>query len=270
MSTAAGRIVIPEVSRTGQKIGDKLNYSFTIKNSSAVPSINLSFKDPSQNQDILIVTQSVKTLQNELIYSAELIPFKTGAIVFPSFNINNIQVSSVRVTVNSILNPKTTPNLSEHYPPYQDYSDLILGATILIFILVFFLGWKNYQTAKALRETSLSPEQKHEVWEKVWRIFAEETPVDIKLYYFQSSEKLKEFVEKIIGLKITELTTRELDCFLKESTLAEKEAFLLAMSQADPVKFAKHFPESAEVKEYQSRARKFLAAHEPQREVADA
>lgn len=262
--------ITPKISRVGKTIGDKINYSFTIDNFSLIPSFNLSFKDPSKNEDILVVTQSIKNKNNKLFYRAEIISFKTGKIVFPSFNILENYIQSIAVTVDSVLKPKVTPNFIENYPPYSEYSDLILLVIILVMILAGYYSWKTYQQKQEELKKILTPEQKHNLWVELKNIFTQENIENIKLYYFNSSEKLKLFVEKVLGLKVTELTTRELKEFIRDKELLGKDNLFDALESTDLVKFAKYIPTAEEIKNYQKTALQFLEKHEPKTETPNA
>jgi hypothetical protein len=259
--------IVPSVEAKNRTIGEKIYYGFKIKNIEVLPSFNLSFKDPSKNEDILVVTQSIKNRKRELSYRAEIIPFKTGAIVFPSFNILNNQINSVKVTINSVLKPKVTPNFIENYQPYQDYSDLLLIAVLILFGLAGYFFWQSLKKKIAEQKKILTPVQKLEIWQELITIFSQERPAELKKYYFQSSERLKYFVEKILFINIIDLTVREIKDLLAKKELPEKQALLDTLELAEPVKFAKYLPSEEEFKNYQSLARQFLNANRPVEEV---
>lgn len=259
--------IIPRVEGKNRTIGEKIYYGFKIKNIEGLPSFNLSFKDPSQNEDILVVTQSIKNIKRELSYRAEIIPFKTGLLVFPSFNILNNQITSVKVTINSVLKPKVTPNFIENYQPYQDYSDLLLMAVIILFGLVGYFYWQNLKKKIAEQKKILTPLQKLHIWQELFDIFSQERPAELKKYYFQSSERLKYFVEKILFINIVDLTFREIKELLTKKELLEKQTLLDALDLAEPVKFAKYLPNDDEFKTYQKAALQFLNANRPAEEV---
>ncbi len=258
--------IIPKLSHKHTTIGEKFNYSFVLPDFPYRPSFNLSFKDLSKNEDILIVTQSIKIRRSAFYYQAEIIPFKTGRIDFPSFNILNNRIQSVRITINSVLAPKTTPNFLENYQPYNDYSDLVLIFFIILIVTSLYFGLKHYKNFIEEQKKILTPEQKHKLWAELISLFSEGYPQNIKPYYFQTSEQLKYFVERILDLRIRELTTNEIKKYLETSDLREKSALLVCLELADPVKFAKFIPEQADYQEYQIQARKFLQAHEPAQE----
>lgn len=259
--------IIPRVEGENRTIGEKIYYGFKIKNIEVLPSFNLSFKDPSKNEDILVVTQSIKNIKKELSYRAEIIPFKTGAIVFPSFNIFNNQIMSVKVTINSVLKPKVTPNFIENYQPYQDYADLLLVAVLVLFGLAGYFYWQNLKKKIEEQQKILTPLQKLNAWQELVDIFSQERPAELKKYYFQSSERLKYFVEKILFINIVDLTFREIKELLNKKELMEKQSLLAALELAEPVKFAKYLPSEEEFKNYQSLARQFLNVNRPAEEV---
>jgi len=259
------RNITPEISRGEKTLGDVFSYGYELPVIPFVPSIGISFEDPSGNEDILIVTQSVSRKNKGMTYKAKLIAFKTGQIGFPSVNIFHYFIEPLTVTIDSVIDQSTTINFQGDYHPYQDYSDIILGV-LLVFLaggLVILVNY--YRRYQKSRKTVLTPRQKHALWEDTCACFKHQTlPDPIKDYYVSSSEKLKTFLKVCHQLDILDLTSREVRGFFKNKELAEQLALLECLDTADIVKFAKHIPTPEEFQEYQKSALRFLAVHEPE------
>jgi len=258
--------IVPSISKGNKTIGDHIFYSFRLKELPFVPSFSISFQDPSNNQNILLVTQSITEKRNgQLKYQAEVIPFVTGALNFPSFNIFNNYIEPISITINSVIDTSASINLQPSYTPFQDYSDITLFLLIIVIAIIAFLLYRNFQQYQRKKDLIITPEKARNLWQEVANLFAKDVPeAETKYYYFESSELLKEYVSKVLKLEIRELTTIEINLYLKSKKLPGKELLLDILSAGDPVKFAKHLPGKDEISSYQKKALDFLKKNEPQ------
>ncbi len=257
--------VEPKIKRKGKYIGDKIEYGFKLKSLPKIPSFAVSFVDPSGNENIMVVTQSITSnKKKDIYYQLEVVSFIPGVINFPTFNIFQYEVQAMSVTVDSVLTKDATANLVANYQPYQDFSDIILVALLFLLVLIGFLIYQNYQQYRKKQETMMTPEKANTMWQELLSVFKKEVKRDgIKKYYFVSSEKLKEFVSRVLEIEIMESTTYEIMEILQKSSLVDKELLIDILRSSDLVKFAKYLPASNELLDYQKNGVKFLNNHKP-------
>jgi len=263
--------VNPLIKAKDPTVGGHLFYSFELKNIPFQPSLNISFADPSKNEEIMIVTQNVEqTGDNNYKYYAEIVPFKVGVINFPSFNIFNTYVEPAAVTISSVIEKGTTVNLQESYLPYQDYSDLILLFVLILSVVIIYYAVKEHRLKKAAAAQIITPEQAHQLWQELRQIFQEDVaPEAIKKYYFYSSEQLRSFITKFLKFDVMELTSSEIRIYFKNKELHNEGLLFEVLESADLVKFAKYLPVQEEIAEYQRKALAFIDEYEPQQEQTD-
>jgi len=257
--------ISPRIKRSGSLIGDEIDYSFKIKSAPMIPSFSIKFDDPSGNNDILVVTESIYVYKNNgFKYSTTLTPFKTGVIAFPSFNIFHYHIETVTVNVESILDLSNTVNLKENYRPIQDYSDIILLLMIFFIMALIALLLYRYFKQRIKNIQTITPEKANELWQELYQIFIKEPASgELKQYYFNSSQQLKEYVTKVMGYRIIELTTYEIRELIKHKMISEQEKLIEALEVSEPVKFAKYTPTKDDLSQYQRSARDFLQANKP-------
>ena len=56
--------ITPTLTKGKKTIGDVITYRYVLPNVTGVPSISLSFVDPSGNEDVVVLTQSVTVKNN--------------------------------------------------------------------------------------------------------------------------------------------------------------------------------------------------------------
>jgi len=256
--------IIPIISKSKKFVGDEFSYTYILPQTPSVPSINLSFSNPSDNESILVVTQSVKAHHKGIQYQAHIISFKTGVIQFPSANIFDYHIEPVSVTIDSVISPGTTVNFKADYPPYQSYADVWLGLFILLLIAGIFFGYRFFRKYRTTQQSILTPEKVHAIWEQTMAYFSkQDMPLDVKPYYAASSEKLKTFLKIGVHIDILDLTGREIKSYFKTHPLQGETELLDCLDASDMVKFAKYTPTHEEFQHYQTTALKFLSMHEP-------
>jgi hypothetical protein len=195
----------------------------------------------------------VKKLQDGYEYTAVVIPYRVGVLRFPSASL----------TVNSVIDRRVSINLQPDYLPYQDYSDFILLGFLIVFTCVGYIVRKRWQKNKAtIIPAKLTIDQKYKLWAETAELFQKDAG-DIKTYYYQTSEKLKFFFDRVLGFDTAEKTSLEVKEQLRNITLEGKDIFLTILETADWVKFAKYIPPADEQKEYRRLARQFLELHKP-------
>jgi len=264
-STTKVNTITPKINRGKKTIGDHIYYSFDIKNAPYVPSFSISFADPSGNQDILLITQSIREKRNgSLKYRAEVVPFITGAINFPSFNIFNNYIEPLTVSINSVIDISASINLQASYLPFQDYSDITLFLFIVLILIIAYLSYVHFRQQRLIKESVITPEKAKNLWQELINIFSRDvSETEIKHYYFESTELLKEYISTVLKLEIRELTTYEINIYLQNKKLNGKELLQKLLNSGDPVKFAKHLPDKDELATYQKEALAFLKENEP-------
>ncbi|MFA5928386.1 MAG: hypothetical protein WC838_03705 [Candidatus Margulisiibacteriota bacterium] len=256
--------VIPYVSKGHKTVGDVFTYRYELPALPAIPSISLSFQDPSGNEDVLVLTQSVTSKKNKTVFEAKVVSFKVGVINFPTADIFGNAIDAVAVTINTVITTTKNIKLQDDVPPYQDYSDLLLLLLVLILIASGAFGWVKYQEQVKLRQTILTPEQKHDRWAEACKYFTlTEMPDNVKEYYVKASEILKNIFKIESDLDLLDLTSEESKELLKHRPAAQQEALLACLDSADLVKFAKYYPDPNEFLEFEKTALVFLKAHEP-------
>ena len=256
--------ITPHISKGRKTIGDPFSYSYVIPRVTGVPSISISFEDPSGNEDIMIVTQSVTMKKSKATFQAKLKAFRTGQIVFPTANIYNYTVLPIKVTINSVINPKVSINLQADVLPHQDYSDWILLLVLLLFAVLGYFGLNKYLKYLKLAKTILTPKQKHAYWEEACAYFTHnEIPENIKEYYLKASEILKSFLKITSEIDLLDLTSEEAKFLLKNKKIVEQQSLLSCLDLSDLVKFAKYLPDKPEFLDFERLALVFLKAHEP-------
>lgn len=276
VSISKNKLVTPVIKRSGKYLGDKINYSFIIKNVPSVPSFSLKFESTSTNNivsketsiptlnEVLIVTENIgRYKKNGFKYQTTIIAFRTGVINFPSFNIFDYHVKAVSVNVASFLEKNNSVNLQEDYPPFNSYLDLIifLSCIALVTTIISIITHKKKQS-----NVAITPEKAKDLWLAVYQLFTKPlTEInDLKKYYFNSCEQLKEYVTKVLGISISELTTYEIIQLLKQNPLAQKQSLIEALLLSDPVKFARYLPTPTEFDDYQKLGQDFLNSNQPQ------
>jgi len=260
--------ITPLISNYKNKtIGDPIIYRYKLPGMPFIPSISLSFKDPSKNEDILIVTQSVYRKGKDVIFYSKIIPFKTGKILLPSVNILNYYVEPVSVTVNSVIDTSVTVSLQADYFPYQDYLDLIVFFIIVMTILLVYFIFRYLRKVNLNKKQCLTPKQKHQIWREACTYFSvSDIPKDIKDYYIKGSKILKNFIKIELSLDILDLTNKEIKDFLENKDLEGKDLLFNFFLGTDFIKFAKYIPTMDEFNQLQKDVLSFLKLYEPLKE----
>ena len=195
----------------------------------------------------------------------ELTVFDTGKVVVPpihlqavsqvdSSDVMDFQTDEFVVDVITVLPPGTTEP-KDIKPPFAIRS--VIPWTIVIFIVliiaiivawwVFYRRWRQKQLPAALDEDFLEPPH-ITAFRKLEELKNQPHPTeeDIRRYYFQLSEILREYLERRYFIKALEMTTREImDSFRETGDIAMdiQVEFQSLFNDLDLVKFAKFIPE---------------------------
>lgn len=259
--------VLPRVSGGTKTVGAPFVYWYFLPHMAQVPSISLSFDDPSGNEDIVVATQSVRKQGDGVRFRSELISFVTGPILFPSSNIGSYSVLPLTVTIDSVIDARTTVNLKPSVGPLTDISDILLALCIVLFLFLIAFLVSMWRRSRLTAPKILTPEQKHRRWERACAFFQDSTyPEAPKTYYIESSEVLKRFLADVWQVDILDQTSSEAHMTFKQHPITQQEALLACLDSGDMVKFAKYHPSPDEFSCYREAALRFILAHEPPRE----
>lgn len=256
--------IMPTLSKGKKTVGDIFTYQYELPALPVVPSINLSFADPSKNKDVVVITQSITTPKNSCIFQATLVAFKTGRILFPTANILNYTVLPVTVTIDSVIPTTANIRLQKDFLPYQDYSDWILIFLVLMICLIGAVIAVKYKKKYQFAKKILSPRQKHALWKEACDYFTlNQRPENIKEYYAKASELLKNILKMESEIDLLDLTCEEIRNLLKIHQVNEYGRLLDCLDESDLVKYAKLTPDTPAFLAFEQKAVQFLKAHEP-------
>lgn len=251
-----------QADKTTLTIGDRLNYTLTLKYSPDFQIDSLDLKEKIGQFEIKSSTSSTQTKKKQVIQQTHLVlvPWQTGEYEIPAVAINykdkdgnqkTIFSDPVKVEVKSVLGEvfestdirglKGQLELARSIWFYWAGLVAILIVTALLFYLV-----------KRRPRTPLKPEIVRPAWE-----LAKEELLDLqqsfrsgkiqtKEYYFRLSEILRGYLERRFGIPLLESTTEEIESRLKEDFLSpdSKDSFLRFLQDSDLIKFARVVPES--------------------------
>jgi hypothetical protein len=245
---AAAQTLVPVLSTDNITVGDPITYALRIPLEQGLPSIDIhlaQFVDPKE-RELTVLTQNMDLQSGELVYQSTFTTFQTGGFKIKGFPLYNYQVQEVGIYVRSVLPENPSMDLKALKGPYQTFSwlwiPLIIGFFALIALAVW--AWKKYKQRPVPVETRPEPGRTPlDIWEAYRDYFANldlNAVADWRLFYFESSQKLKEAYFDIHRIDIRDLTTYEISYKDFETLPDTKETLLAALAAADRVKFAKH------------------------------
>jgi hypothetical protein len=161
-----------------------------------------------------------------------------------------INVNTVPVDTTKPFNPiKSIRAVKLSWLDYIGYILLGAGVVILILLIVYLIRKRRKRPASPLPprpketpyEAAIRALKKMEE-DKIWQ------QTDIKTYYTQVTDVLREYLEKQFSIPAMELTTDELMQQIKPVTILsqQKDTLQKVLSEADLVKFAKMQPTQEE------------------------
>ncbi len=259
-------------------IGDMITYKVTVPydrtTSLSIPMLSFTSGGNSNNNSFEIITPSVTVHGNKLKYMTRITPFQTGAITFPTFNIQENVVRSLSCTISSLITG--TPNARPMKRPINPYSDIFILATLFFFIagnLFLYHYLKDQLDTGAL---SLPFIKKHrtplEIWQEYHDYFSTLVPpaqADVKMFYIETSEKLKKFFLDLSGRDLMDRTTSEIAKMIDIKDIPVKDHLIGLLNEADLVKFAKYRPEANDDREYIRHAQDIIERMKPAQTITD-
>jgi len=172
--------------------------------------------------------------------------------------VRTVSSSEVKVRIKSLIVNEPEPTLKPDSPPVRVYEDRLWPAYLLGGLMAAGAGlllgfWlrRRWRDRKVVRPLP-PPRPAHEIaFEKLDRLGAELQPdMDLRPFYFQLSETLREYLGNRFGFDSLELTTDELMAELerrphRQLVMGQVQGWL---SACDLVKFAKIAPTDIEAR----------------------
>ena len=255
--------VIASTDTTDYMIGDRINYSLSIKMNKDVFIINPFFRDSLKNIDVLEISDP-KAEENEngktVKYNYVLSRFDSAQVTIPPIKIEYRTKGDS--TLKSVLSNPVTFNIhrmdvamqeeiKDIKPPIRLFNYLFIiyiVAALLILVISYFIYRKYFKNKPqpviipkkekislhqlALRK--LDQLEKEELWQKGF----------VKDYHSKITDIIRDYFEKQFGLPALERTTTESLKLLSKHPIGIKVLDITSQffNNADLVKFAKFTP----------------------------
>ena len=255
-----------EVDTANIKIGEHFQYKLTVGETENVvlPGLQLNSLE-------IIDSTKVDTIENALVRKYILTGFDSGAYYIPQQQVfiknqayltDSILVNIATVTVDT-TKVKKFPIKAIKLEPYtfNDFKIYIIMALVALAIIGFWLYWFLGRKRKIVEETPtyrmLAPKEEamiklKELDEKLlWQ------NNNIKKYYSELTEIVRNYIERELKIPALENTTDELLTYIKEFNNSEvidtpedvEKKLKELLQEADLVKFAKSKPLAPEIEE---------------------
>jgi hypothetical protein len=283
-AAAWSAVISTSVNRRELSVGDRVNFTVSIlapKGATAVP------PDPATSFDSLTVKEwnnrkfQLKTVDS-IVFDYELTTYKAENCAIPSLPFvvtaggrsDTLKTDSIPLKLIALCKIDSADIQGLRPQQVAGKRDLLwlwcllgLAAIFAGILLVRMLILKH-------RKGPPTPPPKppyEEAVEALAALEAKQYPMKgmIREYVFELSEILKRYSERRFGVNAAEFTTEEMLSWLQVSTLEKEQRYAMEWfyRTADPVKFAKFYPDQATIDRFGVEARAFVEATKPVIEV---
>ena len=262
----AGTTVTASVNPVAATVGDRLTYEITVTAENETgepvkPEPVLGDVAPFELLDAKAVAEN--ELTHKLIFTLAL--FQTGNFQLPVYTLHwvdaegkphSISTEPLFVEILSVLKPgQKEPENLEIGPPAEailDWREYVLPAAVtivLVAILLAIIWWfkkRPKQKINVTEQKSVSPAET--ALRRLADLERKNLPQSgqLKKYFTELSDSLREYLEKEFSVDAMEKTTYELESELPHILEGQKERIIALLEMCDSVKFAKGAVEQKE------------------------
>ena len=260
--------VSAKTDTTNIRIGEHFFYEIFVSDSTNVVLPKL---EKLQGLEI-IEDQKTDTVKNQLFKKYIMTGFDSGAYYIPSqqvfirgrayftdsilINVATVKVDTVKQPIFEIKSIQSEPYVFDDFKPYIKW--ILLGLLLIGFFVYFIITRKKRdytekeEIVEALPPIETAINKLKQLDEKLlWQ------NNQVKEYYSELTEIVRDYIEKEIKIPALEITTDELLNYLKDCLIAETidtndetiKKLKALLEESDLVKFAKSKPLSHEIEE---------------------
>lgn len=268
VSRAQGKISLSaSVDRATITIGDLITYTVTVIHDTDVrlfmPSLgeNLGgfeirdYMDHEQREENGKIIKQVDYIISTFdVGDFEIPPVEIEYMIPPDSTRKTLKTESIKIIVESVK-PSEDGDIREIKPPWEipyNWKPVIIGGVIALFAILFIVAL-IYVIRKRRRGESIIPKKMepprppHEIaYEELQRLADSDLLQngEIKQYYSEISDIIRQYIEGRYQIIAMELTTTEVLDQLKTTDVEEDhfELFVRFLEACDLVKFAKYIP----------------------------
>ena len=268
VSTAQGKISLSaSVDRATITIGDLITYTVTVIHDKDVrvfmPSLGenlggFEIRDYTDHEpreeDGKIIKQVDYIISTFDVGDFEIPPVEIGYMILPDSTRETLKTESIKIVVESVK-PSEDGDIREIKPPWEipyNWKPVIVGSIIALFAILFIIALiyvirKRRRGEPILPKKIEPPRPPHEIaYEELKRLadsgFLQNG--EIKQYYSEISDIIRQYIEGRYQIIAMELTTTEVLDQLKTTDVADEhfDLFVRFLEACDLVKFAKYVP----------------------------
>jgi hypothetical protein len=205
-----------------------------------------------------LVEDKLEGAKRKILYHAVLTAYETGKLIFPELPViyhpkseitDTIFTDSLNVYILSLVMDDSTADIRslkdvKSLRASRQWLYLLISAVVVIAVALWFILRRKLQP----ESETVAPELLMSPWEaareKLKKL--QSSNLEAKLFYFELSEIILEYIERRWGLSAPDMTTYEIKLRLPGLDLSEEISGLLIelLDYADLVKFAKLDPTS--------------------------
>jgi len=278
-TTAFSQKAVSSFSKNQVVIGEQLELNQTIESMEKLDSFpikpwenlipaftgnEIDSKTPYELEILGKPTDSTYQKGTIYVYEREysIIPWDSAFVVIPPQTVKLLDTNLIlEPLLLEVDYPQQSPD-DELKDIYELFEDVDLKASLTWIDYLIYFGWilptalliwwfmKRKRTEKEPSLVALNPEEKAfaAIEQLIQSNIAQQ---NLKEFYYKLSIILRQFLAESLKINAIELTTSEIDQFLKQKTVKKDVimAVLLILQQSDMVKFAKSNPSNETIQE---------------------
>lgn len=236
-----------QVSPNVVALGDVFHYKLALPNSDIIPSVNRESFAPFSVYDVQATRTSSGDVAQRLVLDIQLQAFELGQVEIPTQTIAGNIIPALPISVKASLASTSNQQLLSTLPigrlkvtwwPY-----ILLGLIVIIIAVLLGYFWRARQRKLLPEPVYIDPRSPEEIANEELNELLSRNLLDSgkeKVFYGELSRILRQFLERILGVSLMELTSYEcLQQLRSRLDVQTSKRVENVLTEGDMVKFAK-------------------------------